>query len=244
MFQSIYTYKRRWNFVFANVLSNVIIVSIHLYLQEALESSTTEGQRRRCGSFNPFIPTRGVGIELLKLLPLYHPCFNPFIPTRGVGITDWMVIAPYWELFQSIYTYKRRWNTFLRLHRKGHQKRFQSIYTYKRRWNWNTRHEEKISNIVSIHLYLQEALELSWHTFISCFLICFNPFIPTRGVGIEDWPHTDNKAYQFQSIYTYKRRWNNIITFSISTLIPGFNPFIPTRGVGINFVAWLPYKDS
>ena len=37
---------------------------------------------------------------------------------------------------------------------------FQSIYTYKRRWNAVCSCSNDSHNVVSIHLYLQEALEL------------------------------------------------------------------------------------
>ena len=93
-FQSIYTYKRRWNVVNSCLLKRQIFVSIHLYLQEALEYLPDKLNQERDSSFNPFIPTRGVGIE--KAFKFSH-----FI-----------------LVFQSIYTYKRRWNTnFSRINR-------------------------------------------------------------------------------------------------------------------------------
>ena len=136
MFQSIYTYKRRWNSFSLLTQDVTIFVSIHLYLQEALEYGC-----------------------ILVVLVIFS--------------------------------------------------KFQSIYTYKRRWNCIARYVQLSISKVSIHLYLQEALEFSSHSFavvsITPFqsiytykrrwnlmygigakdpLACFNPFIPTRGVGI------------------------------------------------------------
>ena len=61
---------------------------------------------------------------------------------------------------------------------------FQSIYTYKRRWNTFTKTPNFFRQKVSIHLYLQEALELNIQNFVVYLWYRFNPFIPTRGVGI------------------------------------------------------------
>ena len=85
--------------------------------------------------------------------------FNPFIPTRGVGIPASAILT-------------------------SHVFTFQSIYTYKRRWNKNDLQELGINNQVSIHLYLQEALEYLQWAVGDTIKLSFNPFIPTRGVGI------------------------------------------------------------
>ena len=61
---------------------------------------------------------------------------------------------------------------------------FQSIYTYKRRWNFERLAEEETRQI------------------------SFNPFIPTRGVGMPRNNPCKSLLGMFQSIYTYKRRWN------------------------------------
>ena len=186
-FQSIYTYKRRWNSKPGETQCINMRVSIHLYLQEALEFNFASPWDvcQRC--FNPFIPTRGVGIISIPLLSPSSFCFNPFIPTRGVGITKSSSISKNEYLFQSIYTYKRRWN----------------VPTAKPLYNLCP---------VSIHLYLQEALEFLICEMIFCIFICFNPFIPTRGVGIIFWLISGLSENLFQSIYTYKRRWNLIIS--------------------------------
>ena len=92
---------------------------------------------------------------------------------------------------------------------------------------------QKYSIQVSIHLYLQEALEYS--SFSGCKLhqLSFNPFIPTRGVGIAGSYIIVRSDNWFQSIYTYKRRWNLLGAVLDTLPFIGFNPFIPTRGVGI-----------
>ena len=159
-------------------------------------------------SFNPFIPTRGVGIQRLLVsirnqswfqsiytykrrwnttndlrITTILDGFNPFIPTRGVGIRINNGIGDPINMFQSIYTYKRRWNSDT-VQRQAIFVLFQSIYTYKRRWNRTLpRHDQKHTD-VSIHLYLQEALEYCSNARSFTIWLGFNPFIPTRGVGI------------------------------------------------------------
>ena len=167
--------------------------------------------------------------QVLKTLKV---CFNPFIPTRGVGIFYDDNVTLFCYLFQSIYTYKRRWNA-----------------------NPHPLCPETFS--VSIHLYLQEALELLIVNSFPSASVRFNPFIPTRGVGISGCHHWGSWFLLFQSIYTYKRRWNlpvmGVVLRELSVSIHlylqealesksttcqnlkrnSFNPFIPTRGVGI-----------
>ena len=163
----------------------LILVSIHLYLQEALE-------------------------YLLNIISvLAWLCFNPFIPTRGVGIINRILKRRENGVFQSIYTYKRRWNL-----------RKQYI-PFTMKWCFNPfiptrgvgiqhfRRFHHFFDVVSIHLYLQEALEL-------------------EGIGLKG--KINNK---FQSIYTYKRRWNFGVYINSAINNFSFNPFIPTRGIGI-----------
>ena len=152
-------------------------------------------------------------IEKQTHLGLFLDGFNPFIPTRGVGIRKMALVLSMINLFQSIYTYKRRWNDyystdthktkFVSIHLYLQEAleywmdiiggfepvMFQSIYTYKRRWNQLRGFLLERFQFVSIHLYLQEALESAPVPRANILSSCFNPFIPTRGVGIklETW---------------------------------------------------------
>ena len=185
VFQSIYTYKRRWNRGFYFWVGLIILVSIHLYLQEALELGFVLHIHRTVLSFQSiYTYKRRWNNNSFLLGAFICGCFNPFIPTRGVGI--FVAIKCQFAFFLvSIHLYLQEALELTASQKaKLLAKWFQSIYTYKRRWN-----NIDIATIwyhlfVSIHLYLQEALE-QW--LIECEKVakqCFNPFIPTRGVGI------------------------------------------------------------
>ena len=133
--------------------------------------------------------------------------FNPFIPTRGVGI-----IVHQHHHFQyqyvSIHLYLQEALELLYQCQTSNPDNV-SIHLYLQEALECDVSSAILSPFaVSIHLYLQEALELLRLLCVIPFPFRFNPFIPTRGVGIFLRQHFRLRFILFQSIYTYKRRWN------------------------------------
>ena len=159
LFQSFYAHSGRWNSTCHDWTIPIVLVSILLCPQRALEWWIFSPIISSVISFNPFMPTAGVGIvtNIDKIQQPYS--FNPFMPTAGVGM----------------YTVFRKHKT---------DSRFQSFYAHSGRWNvlWNI--VIKRWHDVSILLCPQRALECSFFNGGVMPHLCFNPFMPTAGVGM------------------------------------------------------------